>query len=252
MFETGFSGANTQRFKLDERFDEIQRGSTGFISNPPPAPVAATTTATGKSVFEKQPVLQPPPENRWDVWANGWGDWVNVDDDGRAKGYNFTTGGFLAGVDYRLTDHFAVGLMGGYSHTATSLQPSGDIDLNSGRGGLYALYFDHAFYVNAAAYGGYNKYSTSRQALLGNANGSTNSGEFSTWTEAGYDFHWGISRSALSGRFNIRSCTSMDSANKVHCYHCKSIRIRKPPLERILVRGLLILGILGKSWSFQL
>ena len=37
-----------------------------------------------------------------------------------------------------------------------NLQPSGDIDVNTGRGGLYATYFDKGFYVNAAAYGGYN------------------------------------------------------------------------------------------------
>ena len=81
--------------------------------------------------------------------------------------------------------------MGGYAHTATNLQPSGDIDVNTGRGGLYATYFDHGFYIDAAAYGGYNSYSTSRQGLLGMANGSTSSGEFSIWTEAGYDFHFG-------------------------------------------------------------
>ena len=80
--------------------------------------------------------------------------------------------------------------MGSYAHTATNLQPSGDIDVNTGRGGLYATYFDHGFYINAAAYGGYNGYDTSRQALLGMANGSTSSGEFSTWTDAGYDFHF--------------------------------------------------------------
>jgi len=187
MFEIGFSEANTQRFKLDERFDEIQRGS--IVSNPPPAPAPITT---GKEIAPKQPVAPPPPpENRWGVWANGWGDWVSVSNDGFAKGYDFTTGGFIAGVDYRITDHIAVGLMGGYAHTATSLQPSGDVDVNTGRGGLYATYFDHGFYVNAAGYGGYNSYSTSRQALLGMANGSTNSGELSIWTEAGYDFHFG-------------------------------------------------------------
>jgi outer membrane autotransporter protein len=187
MYEIGFSEANTQRFKLDERFDEIQRGS--IVSNPPPAPAPITT---GKEIAPKQPVAPPPPpENRWGVWANGWGDWVSVSNDGLAKGYDFTTGGFIAGVDYRITDHIAVGLMGGYAHTATSLQPSGDIDVTTGRGGLYATYFDHGFYVNAAGYGGYNSYSTSRQALQGMANGSTNSGEFSIWTEAGYDFHFG-------------------------------------------------------------
>jgi outer membrane autotransporter protein len=190
MFEIGFSGANTQRFKLDERFDEIYRGVTGSSSNLPPAPVPVTT---GKEMAPKAPVAPLlPPETRWGVWANGWGDWVSVGNDGVfAPGYHFTTGGFMIGVDYRITDHFAVGLFGGYAHTATNLQPSGDIDVNTGRGGLYATYFDHGFYIDAAAYGGYNSYSTSRAALLGNANGSTGSGEFSTWTEAGYDFHFG-------------------------------------------------------------
>jgi hypothetical protein len=46
MFEIGFSGANTQRCKLDERFDEINRGVTGFSSNLPPAPVPVTTSTT--------------------------------------------------------------------------------------------------------------------------------------------------------------------------------------------------------------
>jgi uncharacterized protein with beta-barrel porin domain len=104
------------------------------------------------------------------------GDWVSIDNDSLAKGYNLTTGGFIVGADYRITDHFAVGVMGGYAYTAASLQPSGDIDVNTGRAGLYATYFDRGFYVNGAAYGGYNSYSTSRQSLLGAAIGST-SGE---------------------------------------------------------------------------
>ena len=132
-----------------------------------------------------------PEENRWGVWANGWGDWVSVSNDGSVKGYDFTTGGFIIGLDCRITDHFAIGLVGSYAHTGTNLQPSGDIDVNTGRGGLYATYFDHGFYINAAAYGGHNSYDTSRQGLLGMANGSTSSGEFSTWTEVGYDFHFG-------------------------------------------------------------
>ena len=192
LYEIGFSGANTQRFKLDERFDQIQRGSTGFVSNLPPAPPPIESPGTGKDIAAKQPVPPPPPpENRWGIWANGWGDWVTVDNDGQAKGYNFTTGGFIIGVDYRLTDHFAVGLMGSYAYTRTNLQPSGNIDVNTGRGGLYLTYFSNGFYINAATYGGHNSYNTSRQGLLGSANGSTSSGEFSTWTESGYDFHLG-------------------------------------------------------------
>ena len=66
----------------------------------------------------------------------GFGDFVSVDGDGNANGYNFTTGGVSLGIDYRLTDELVVGVMGEYSHTWTSLKPSGNNDVNSGRGGI--------------------------------------------------------------------------------------------------------------------
>jgi outer membrane autotransporter protein len=198
LYEISFSGANTQRFNPEERLAEIQRGSTGFISNlnvyKPPMPYEGKNSEveekSGKSVVENQPVLQPTSENRWGVWASGWGDFVNVGDDNRVRGYDFTTGGVTLGVDYRLTDHLAIGLFGSYAHTWTDLQP-GQIDVNTGRGGLYATCFNRGFYLNAAVFGGYNSYDTSRQALLGLANGSTDGEEFSTFIGAGYDFHFG-------------------------------------------------------------
>jgi outer membrane autotransporter protein len=155
MFEISFSGANSERFNLGNRLTEIQRGSTGFVSNLPAAPVpydGKTSVAEGKSVVEKQSVLQPGPQNRWGVWVNGWGDFVNVNDDNFAKGYEFTTGGATVGIDYRVTDHLAIGLFGGYAHTWTDLQP-GDIDVNTGRFGLYASYFQDGFYVNGPSSG---------------------------------------------------------------------------------------------------
>jgi outer membrane autotransporter protein len=94
-------------------------------------------------------------------------------------------------VDYRITDYFAIGLMGSYAYTRTNLQPSGDIDVNTGRGGLYFTYFNHGFYINGAAYGGHNSYNMSRQGILGAANGSASGGEFSTFGQTGYDFHFG-------------------------------------------------------------
>jgi fibronectin-binding autotransporter adhesin len=81
--------------------------------------------------------------------------------------------------------------MGSYAYTRTNLQPSGNIDTNTGRGGLYLTYFANNFYINAGTYGGHNSYNTSRQGIWGMANGSTSSGEFSTWTESGYDWHIG-------------------------------------------------------------
>jgi fibronectin-binding autotransporter adhesin len=195
MFEIPFSGANTQRFNLDNRLAEIQRGSTGFVSTIPtvPQPEAKAIVPQGKSVVEKQsPVFQPTRQNRWGVWVNGWGDWASVDDDASIKGYNFTTGGGSVGIDYRITDCLAVGLFGTYAHTWTSLSP-GNVEVDTGRGGLYATYWNQGFYVNGGVYGGYNSYDTSRQTLLRGrfANGSTEGYEISTFLEAGYDFHFG-------------------------------------------------------------
>ena len=193
LYEVSFSGANMQRFNLGDRMFQIQHGMTGFVSPitpaPPPAPTGKEINE-GKGVEGKAPppALQPGPTNRWGVWANGWGDFVHLDDTG---GYNFTTGGMSAGVDYLITDHFAVGLFGGYSHTSVNFTPSGSATVNTGRGGLYATYFNQGWWVNAAAWGGGNSYSTSRQALAGQANGETDGYEVSTFGDAGYDFHYG-------------------------------------------------------------
>jgi outer membrane autotransporter protein len=198
LYEIRFSDANTQRFNIENRFDDLAAGSTGFVSNvsyPTPPP-------TGKEVMEGKGVvdgkqapspspLRPSPQNRWGVWVSGYGDFVNVDDDGAAKGYDFTTGGVSVGVDYRLTQHFVVGLMGGYSHSWTDLTPSGSIDVDTGWGGVYAGYFNHHIYFNGAVYGGHYTFDSARSGLLGVANGSSGGGELSTYISGGYDFQCG-------------------------------------------------------------
>ena len=127
---------------------QIQRS----VVAPPPAP---PPPITGKETAGKE---QPPPPvpsaPRWGVWANGWGDWVHVNSTASAQGYHFTTGGMSAGIDYLVTDQLAVGLFGGYSHTWVNFKPSGSADVDTGRGGLYATYFNPTgWWVNAAVGG---------------------------------------------------------------------------------------------------
>jgi uncharacterized protein YhjY with autotransporter beta-barrel domain len=194
LYEISFSAANMQRFNLGDRMFQIQQS----VVPPPPVPPIPTPTlekgAEGKGVEGKAPPPAPLPSpiNRWGVWANGWGDFVNVDSTSTAQGYRFTTGGVSAGVDYLIIpNHFAVGLFGGYSHSWINFTPSGSADTDTGRGGLYATYFNQGWWVDAAVWGGGTDYSTSRQALAGTANGSTSGWEFSTFGEAGYDIHCG-------------------------------------------------------------
>jgi outer membrane autotransporter protein len=196
VYEIGFSGANIQKLNIEGRLDEVRNGSNGFSSNVTINRGTASSledrgTLDGKSSKNAlEPVLQPTPENRWGVWVTGFGDFVSVKDDSNAIGYNFTTGGVSLGVDYRVTDYLALGVMGNYSHTWTDLRP-GDIGVDTGRGGLYATYFNHGFYLNGGIYGGYNSYDSSRPALAGVATGSTDGAEFSTFVSGGYDFHFG-------------------------------------------------------------
>src|SRR5262249_49936801 len=141
-------GANIQRFNLDDRMTQIQRGLVSPLPPPPPPPTGKETVgkeAVGKEAVGKEAVGKEPPPPvsepgpRWGVWANGWGDFVNVDDTSSTKGYRFTTGGMSTGIDYLITDRLAVGLFGGYSHTWTDLWP-GSIDVDTARGGLYVTY----------------------------------------------------------------------------------------------------------------
>jgi outer membrane autotransporter protein len=194
--EITFSNANIQRLNLEGRLDDIRNGSNGFSSNMKVNGATVNledrTDADGKSSKAVvEPILQPGPENRWGVWVTGFGDFVSVDADANARGYDFTTGGFSLGIDYRITDQLAIGAMGDYSHTWTSLQPSGHIDVDSGRGGLYATWYHHGIYLDAAIYGGHNNYDSGRSGLGGLATGGTEGAEWSTFISGGYDFHFG-------------------------------------------------------------
>jgi len=105
--------------------------------------------------------------------VSGDGDFVSVGGDPNARGYDFTMGGVTVGVDYRLTKNLAIGLVGGYAHTWTDLVRNGRVDVNSGKTGLFATWWDQGLYVNGFVGGGFNSYNTSRGALQGFASSNS-------------------------------------------------------------------------------
>ena len=194
LYEISFSAANVQEANLENRFAEIRNGSTGFSSslNVSNSPGAVVENKDGKTVIEpKNDLLAPSPENKWGVWTSGSGQFVNVNSDGNGKGYDFTTGGVSLGLDYRLTKSFTVGIAVGYAHTWTNLTSNGNIDVNSGKGEIYAAFFQGGFYLNGYAGGGYNSYDARRDGLGGDAAGSTSGGEFDGYFGGGYEFRCG-------------------------------------------------------------
>jgi outer membrane autotransporter protein len=189
FYEFSFSGANLRRLTLENRLDEI-RAEGGSLN---PNPVAGNVGLEKGSSFDGkttknpvEPVLQPV----FNLWASGFGDFVNVDSDHNARGYRFTTGGFDLGFDYWFLDHFAVGVMGNYTYTWADLRP-GSVAVNSGRIGLYSSYFTGGYYLNGGIYGGYNTYDSNRSGLAGNAIGNTDGAEWSGFVSTGYDVHLG-------------------------------------------------------------
>jgi autotransporter-associated beta strand protein len=197
---TSVSLGNVQASNVGQRLANIRAGSTGFSSagfaiNGGQASFAegfaGVTGAEGKS---GPSVLAPVPENRWGVFLTGLGEFTSVDSTSNAAGYDVDTGGFTIGADYRLTPNFAIGLFGGYAHTNVDLVGGGDIDVNSGKVGLYATLFGNGFHLDTAVSGGPSGYDTNRTALLGNATGNTDGADVDVLVAAGYEWkHGGLS-----------------------------------------------------------
>ena len=195
---TGAAHGNTQIANLGGRMANIRAGITGFSSigltlNGGVASsgegFAGVSGPEGKS---GPSVLAPTPDNRWGVFVTGIGEFTNVDSTPNATGYDINTGGVTFGVDYRVFPFFAIGLSAGYAHTNVNINANGgNIDVNSGKFGLYATAFTQGFYVDAAVNGGPSGYDSHRTALQGTANGSTDSGDFNALVATGYDWKFG-------------------------------------------------------------
>jgi autotransporter-associated beta strand protein len=195
---TGAAHGNTQIANLGGRMANIRAGLTGFssigltLNGGPVSSAAGFAGVSGPEGKSGPSVLAPAPDNRWGVFVTGVGEFTNVDSTSNAAGYDVDTGGVTFGVDYRVCPFFALGLSAGYAHTRVNIDSAGgNIDVNSGKFGLYATAFAQSFYLDAAVTGGPSGYNSHRSALQGTANGSTDSGDVNALIAAGYDWKFG-------------------------------------------------------------
>ena len=211
IFTVGVALANVQAMNLERRMDDIRFGSHGFTASgfaaagegplySGGAGSAGPSGGDGKESKEMKEAVAPA-EERVGVFITGIGDWVNVSGDDNARGYQATSGGFTVGADYKLTSNFAVGIDAGYVGTATDLSNHGRVWVNGGKLGLYSTYFTGGFYVDTAATGGLNGYSTRRSALEGDARGDTDGGEVNLLFATGYDWKIGNMTIGPTGSF---------------------------------------------------
>ena len=192
IFEIGIGSANVQAFNLDRHLSEMRAGRTGFSASHfnmavPDGKIAIAPDGKtgGKDIFD------PSPENRWSVFIAGSGQWIDLDTDFNAPGYEITTGGLTLGADYRLSETFAIGLLTGYARSTADLTGDAHIRVNSGKLGLYASWFDQGCHLTGLVSGGYNDYEIKRHGLGGKPHGDTDGGEFNALLSAGHDFKAG-------------------------------------------------------------
>jgi outer membrane autotransporter protein len=118
-------------------------------------------------------------------------------DDVNAHGYDITTGNITLGADYRVGEHFAIGIDGGYSGSTADLIDRGRVEVDGGKIGTYATVFGEGLfgskmYVDLAGSGGWNSYDTQRTGLQElPVRGSTNGCEFNGLLAGGADWTFG-------------------------------------------------------------
>ncbi|MBN2120291.1 MAG: autotransporter domain-containing protein [Candidatus Omnitrophica bacterium] len=108
-------------------------------------------------------------------------------------GFNYTTAGLTAGLDYRLTDKTLVGLYSGYNRTKSMLDGSnGKVYVDSIPFGGYGIYYNDDFYFHTAISYTANLYDTRRNINFGGlqrgAKADTLGHQLSLFLETGNDF----------------------------------------------------------------
>jgi len=210
-----FAYANTGFRNLQRRGFELRSGARGasldgltFFGRdgrlrPTSAPAIAGTEDVSLLGLDPK-MMAAKPDNRWGFFANGTGQFGDVDGSTDLPGgYDFTTAGVTMGLDYRLARNVVLGLALGYAGSDADTDTLGSsVEADAARFGLYASVFDPAYelkgegwYLDAYAGGAYNSYDTTRVFNIGGVNrtaeGSPDGLEFDGSLIGGYDIKLG-------------------------------------------------------------
>ncbi len=189
IFNIAVSLANVQSANIQRRLADIRAGVESNAGGPAMGGIGGGARGPVGHVSRE---IAPPHEDRWGVFVTGSGEFTHVGSTNNAAGFNLDSGGVTAGVDYRFTDHFAAGISLGYMNTTANLSNRGKVDVDGGRVGAYATYFDRGFHVDAAVSGGANSYSTRRTTPNNTtATASPDGSEVNVLFATGYDWKMG-------------------------------------------------------------
>jgi fibronectin-binding autotransporter adhesin len=188
--------AFVQSQQLNQRLSAVRLGARGFQAIGIESPLRHDKD--GKSVFEPKDAkinVEVETSTNWNIWAMGNGTFARVTGIGQLPNYNFNSGGFLVGGDYRWSENFTTGLFGGYQYTWADAGDSGNTQINSALFGGYATYQSGGFYADGIVGGGYNGYRVRRginfSTVDRTARSQPNGGQFNTSLNLGYDWEIG-------------------------------------------------------------
>lgn len=196
IFQNGVSLNNIQTANLQRRMEDIRNEAAGLggLNQAVPAVHSGPNFSGSMSVPDgkRGKAIVATEGDRWGTFLTGVGDFTSVGSTINASGYRFETGGVTAGVDYRVTDHLALGLSFGYANTTTSLDDGGSMDIDGGQVGIYGTYFRDSFYLDAAVGGGRSSYRARRTMPDSTvAIGRPESTAVNLFLGAGYDWRIG-------------------------------------------------------------
>lgn len=223
IFTTGLAIQDVQVTNIEHRLWDVRQGATGFSDSGfviadtrvRPRSDGKEIVSDGKEILSDGKEVLPrseaaPWDKRWGFFISGTGELVDIETTNLARGSSFETGGVTVGVDCRVANHLVVGAAFGYANTSADLHFGGSLEGNSGKGSLYATYYDKGFYLNGIIGGGYGSIDTRRTTAGGFARGETNGTDFDALVGTGYDFHFrrwsfGPLASLRYGRYGIDS-----------------------------------------------
>jgi outer membrane autotransporter protein len=152
--------------------------------------------------------------DRFGIFLNLNGATGSKDETTNEAGFDFSSGGIVAGADYRLTPGFFLGLAVGYSQLASDIDDDGgDVDVSGYGLSFYGTYYISNFYLNGIATYGRKDYEIKRKldySIDRNPNDpdpsstATVNQEFDGDTEADeYGFTLGAGYDLFLGGFNL-------------------------------------------------
>ena len=152
----------------------------------------------GGAASGDQDPLVDDGESPWGFFMNGRLSFGDAPRLGQTAGYEISTEGLSAGIDYRMDDRWVVGAALGYLRSDSDVeQDQGSFDLEGTSLTLYTTYYRESFYVDGVLSFGQNSYDIERVVELPrNLNGVTrfvaagepDSDQVAAHLGVGYDF----------------------------------------------------------------